>query len=168
MVSITPSSLINRQTNTRSTKMGSINYIFRKTAKDGDWFSHVDWRKRDVVIKSLVNDLFPLAQATTSTVYVLFTFGNNPSGQLGQGNLKRCHSPMLMPIDFNGLSQEDLQFTSPDTNTSELQIVAAESSAGSFGGSFPLRIAKYLLFFLSIGLNVYLIRRFSLSKSRRN
>lgn len=33
----------------------------------------------------------------------IYTFGDNPSGQLGLGNYSRCYSPKLMPLDIYGI-----------------------------------------------------------------
>ena len=32
----------------------------------------------------------------------IYTFGDNPSGQLGIGNYQRCYSPQLIRLNING------------------------------------------------------------------
>jgi alpha-tubulin suppressor-like RCC1 family protein len=98
----------------------------------------------------------------------VYTFGDNPSGQLGLGNFARCHTPTAMPLDFNGLPRKDPVGNSGKTAAAQLEKspVPAESVPSTFDATLLLKIGKYLLLFLSLGLNIYFIRRFRLLKSK--
>jgi alpha-tubulin suppressor-like RCC1 family protein len=73
----------------------------------------------------------------------IFTFGDNPTGQQGIGTYGRCHVPQLMPLRITGkLKSADPKFQPPNNS------------------GFILKVLKYVLFSVSILLNIFLFRKY--------
>jgi len=103
----------------------------------GDTISH----SNPILINSLKN-IVDIGGGCFQSIAVdcagqIFTFGDNRSGQLGTGDFSRCYSPKLMSLDMNGNLQ-------PKTN---------------FNKDMIFKIVKYLLFLISIILNILLYRK---------
>jgi alpha-tubulin suppressor-like RCC1 family protein len=82
----------------------------------------------------------------------IFTFGDNPSGQLGIGNYSRCYSPKLMPLDMNGVMSNDFRSSQKESHSSL-------KKDSIFNGEFLLKVLKYFVFLSSIVLNIVLFRK---------
>jgi hypothetical protein len=87
----------------------------------------------------------------------LFTFGDNPFGQMGLGNYDRCFFPVQMPLDVDG----NLNLEEPEL-IAEVPIVVENQKAENQYLSFwelVKKVLKYGLFLLSVLLNIFFFRK---------
>lgn len=94
----------------------------------------------------------------------LFTFGDNPSGQLGRGNFERCYTPEKMNFDLSETKMQPL-FIAADAEEAHPESTLAEPN---YHRNFWISLFKYSLFFLSLGLNGYLIWRLRIASRKQH
>ncbi len=94
----------------------------------------------------------------------LFTFGDNPSGQLGRGNFERCYTPEKMNFDLTETKSQPL-LTVPEAAKAHVEPNLATRD---YRRDFWVRLVKYSIFLLSLGLNGYLIWRLRMALRKQH
>lgn len=114
-----------------------------------------------VLIKSLKN-IVDIGGGCFQSIAVdsigkIFTFGDNPSGQLGIGNFSRCYFLKLMPLDINGILLSDTLEVSKNN-------IVFEPVEDLNTGKTVFNIIEYVLFLISIALNIILYSKLKSSR----
>lgn len=123
----------------------------------GDTISH----STPVLIKSLKN-IVDIGGGCFQSIAVdslgeIFTFGDNPYGQLGIGNFSRCNSPQLISLNINGDFSNEIT-GKPNEIEEQSNKIPEQSKISSLLKWFKENV-KYVLFLISILLNVILYRK---------
>ncbi|HET6227744.1 MAG TPA: hypothetical protein VFF27_15785, partial [Bacteroidia bacterium] len=124
-------------------------------------------RSTPVMIKSLKN-IVDIGAGCFESIALdvdgkLFTFGDNPSGQLGIGNTKRCFTPQLMELNINDgfLESQTLETVAKPEIAKQIvePIIKKEDVECGMDGDMLLKTLKYIFVAISIILNIVLYKK---------
>lgn len=99
----------------------------------------------------------------------LYTFGDNPTGQLGTGNFDRCYSPQAMMLDINGRLEMDTISTAKVLPAQDDKTMLDTSISSSFvSKEVVFKLFKYSILLASLALNIVLFRKLRIRLRGKN